>query len=73
MTEEQTKEIEEIKRLCDKSSFKADDLVSLRNLYVKYIDSKANICLSCPSNLRHHIKIFQQNKDNMIKKVENNG
>lgn len=61
----------EIIRLCGKSGFQPADLVNLRNLYHKYINSGAAICLSCPSSLQHYVKVFQANKDNMLKKIDN--
>lgn len=63
-------EQEEIERLCNKSGFQPDDINSLINLYLKYIDKNASICTSCPSALRHFIKVFQANKDNMINKIK---
>jgi len=60
---------EQIIRLCDLTSFRGNDLVILKNLYLKYINNKALICMSCPGNLKHHIKSFQQNKENMLKKA----
>lgn len=59
----------EIIRICAKSSFNNTDLVSMRNLFMRYINNKALICLSCPSSLRHYIKVFQENKQMMLSKI----
>ena len=61
----------DIIRLCGKSTFKPEDLVTLRNLYHRYIDSRAGICLSCPSGLRHYINTFKLLKNNMLQKIQN--
>jgi hypothetical protein len=58
----------EIIRLTNKTSFSPNDLVSLRNLYLKYINKKANICLSCPGALRHFVKVFQEHSPIILKK-----
>ena len=67
MSKEQ--EIIEINRLCDKSSFQPNDLATLVNLYKKHLNPDAAICMSCTGSLRAIVNTFQQNKDNMIKKI----
>lgn len=67
MTKEQ--EIKEVERLCGKTSFQPNDLASLVNLYRKYINKNAAICMSCTGSLRAAVKVFQSNKVNMLNQI----
>ena len=61
---------ERIIQLCRQSSFQGNDLIDMRNLYVKYINNKFSVCLHCPGPLRHMVTVFQQHEDIMLYKLK---
>jgi len=69
--EELNQDRERIIKLCSQSSFRGNDLPDMRNLYVKYISPRLNVCLTCTGSVRHMANVFQQSEKLMLDKIDN--
>lgn len=61
--------IETVEKLASATSFRGDSLITMKNLYTRYINKNHNICMSCPGSINHMITVFRTQKDSMIKKI----
>jgi hypothetical protein len=62
-------QLENIERLTEQSSFRGDDLVTIKNLYTRYINNNHNICMNCPGSINQMINVFKAHKEIMIRKI----
>lgn len=69
LKETKLQDIIDIERLMIKTSFHPEDILLLKNLYIKYIDNKAVICTSCPGSLQHYVRNFQGMALGVIAKI----
>lgn len=57
-------------KLAGQSSFRGDDLITMKNLYSKYINANHQVCMTCPGSVNHMINVFKNFKDITINKIK---
>ena len=70
MNETLLKDIERMESLTKVTRWKQGELSTMRDLYLKYIDSSQHICISCASNVRRFITIFKEKLPALIIKLK---
>lgn len=68
--EQLKQDLKDVNYICGKTSYRGDEILVFKNLYLKYVQKNAIICTSCPSNLRHFINVFKQHQSIMVTKIE---
>lgn len=63
--------IEEVERLAVKTSFRGNDIPSIKNIYDRYINinQREKFCMSCPGSINNLVKKFKACKDLIIAKI----
>jgi len=62
--------IETVEKLAGQTSFRGPDILIMKNLYSKYINSNHRVCISCPGSVNHMINVFRHFKDITIIKIK---